>query len=271
MTVRNIAWNAGQYIRKLMGWCPNTSSHKVRQYAYLENVGLESSNNAGGEKEEMKIRKMTLAIIGLVLFSFALSVYFYSQVPEQMATHWGPTGEVNGYMSKFWGLFFMPFMITGIAVLFLVIPLVDPRKENIEKFRKYYDTFIVLTLIFMLVIHCEVLLWNTGIKISPNVLVPAGIGILFYYAGFLTEHAQRNWFIGIRTPWTLSSETVWNKTNRLGGKLLKLAGIISFAGIFFPNLAVYFILVPALSFAGFTIVYSYLEYQKELKERTKVH
>ena len=90
------------------------------------------------------MRKTTLAVTGLVILSFILSIYFYPLVPEQIATHWNTQGEVNGYMSKLWGLFFTPVVITGIAILFLVIPRIDPKKENIEKFRKYYDGFIIL-------------------------------------------------------------------------------------------------------------------------------
>jgi uncharacterized membrane protein len=212
------------------------------------------------------MRKTTLTVAGLVLLSFILSIYFYPQVPEQMATHWNSQGEVNGYMSKFWGLFFTPVVITGIAALFLVIPRIDPKKENIEKFRKYYDGFVILFLLFMVAVHLQILLWNVGIQISPNKVLPAGTGLLFYYIGILIENADRNWFVGIRTPWTLSSDRVWKKTNQLGGKLFKLAGIVAIFGTFFYKLAVFFIVVPVLLVAGFTIVYSYLEYQKELKE-----
>lgn len=215
------------------------------------------------------MRKATAAITGLVLLSFIISIYFYPQVPEQMATHWNSQGEVDGYMSKLWGLFFMPFVIAGLTIMFLVIPRIDPRKENIAKFRNYYDGFIVLLILFMVIVHIQILLWNTGIKISPNAVLPLGIGLLFYYIGILTENAERNWFIGIRTPWTLSSDRVWKRTNRLGGKLFKIAGIAAIFGAFFPELAIYFILVPVIFVAGFTVVYSYIEYQKELKENKR--
>jgi uncharacterized membrane protein len=211
------------------------------------------------------MRKTTLTVAFLVLLSFILSIYFYSRVPEQMATHWNSQGEVNGYMSKIWGLFFTPIVTTGIAILFLVIPSIDPKKENIEKFRIYYDRFIILFISFMVAVHLQILLWNIGTQISPNTVLPIGIGLLFYYMGILIENADRNWFIGIRTPWTLSNEKVWKKTNLLGGKLFKLAGLVAIVGIFFSKLAVFFIIVPVLLVAGFTVVYSYLEYQKELK------
>lgn len=212
------------------------------------------------------MRKATAAITGLVLLSFILSIYFYPQVPEQMATHWNSQGEVNDYMSKLWGLFFMPLVITGLVIMFLVIPKIDPRKENISKFRKYYDGFIVILILFMTTVHLQILLWNTGIQINPNAVIPLGIGLLFYYMGILTEKAERNWFVGIRTPWTLSSDRVWKRTNRLGGKLFRIAGIAAVFGAFFPEHAIYFILVPVLVVAGITVVYSYIEYQKELKE-----
>jgi len=212
------------------------------------------------------MRKITALTTGLVIFSFIISIYFYPHVPETMATHWNSGGEVDGYMSKLWGLFFMPLVITGLAVLFLAIPGIDPRKENIVKFRKYYDGFVVLLIVFMIAVHLQTLLWNTGVQISPNAMLPAGIGPLFYYIGILMENAERNWFIGIRTPWTLSSDKVWRKTNRLGGKLFRIAGVVAVLGAFFPQFTFFFILGPALLIAGFTAVYSYIEYQKELKE-----
>jgi len=213
------------------------------------------------------MRKVTAAITGLVLLSFILSIYFYPQVPDQMATHWDSQGEVNGYMSKFWGTFLMPLLITGLVILFLVIPKIDPRKENIEMFRKHYEGFRLVLIIFLVLVHLHILLWNTGTQISPNAVIPLGIGLLFYYAGVLTENAEQNWFIGIRTPWTLSSEKVWKRTNRLGGKLFRIAGITAFSGVFFPEYAIYFILVPAVIVVVITVVYSYLEYKKELKEK----
>jgi len=92
----------------------------------------------------------------------------------------------------------------------------------------------------MIAIHLQILLWNIGIRISPNAVLPVGIGLLFYHIGILMENAERNWFIGIRTPWTLSSDRVWRKTNRLGGKLFRSAGIAAIFGVFFPELALFF-------------------------------
>ncbi|AKB52047.1 membrane protein, putative [Methanosarcina barkeri str. Wiesmoor] len=211
------------------------------------------------------MRKATAITTGLILLSFIVSIYFYPLVPESMATHWNSQGEVNGYMPKFQGLFFMPLLITGLAVFYLAIPKIDPMKVNILKFGKYHEKFIIFLILFLLAVHLQILLWNAGIQINPNAVLPVGIGLLFYYIGILMEHAERNWFIGIRNPWTLSSDRIWKKTNRLGGKLFRVAGIVAVLGVFYPGFEFIFILVPALFIVGFAAVYSYLEYQKELK------
>ncbi len=213
----------------------------------------------------MNMRKSGIIIIGIILFSFIVSIYIYPQMPEKMVSHWNAQGQADGYMSKFWGLFLIPITLVGLALLFTAIPRIDPLKANIEKFRKYYDGLVVLFFIYMLSIQFHVILWNLGIKISPNIIMPISIGILFFYIGVLCENAKRNWFIGIRTPWTLSNEKVWEKTHKIGGKLFKIAGVIAFIGVFFQNYALFFILVPEFLAVAYTIIYSYFEYQKEVK------
>ena len=211
------------------------------------------------------MQKSHFLIIILILISFGIGAYFFPQMPEKMASHWNAKGEVDGYISKFWGLFLMPIILLGLFLLFILIPKIDPLKENIAKFRKYFDGFIVLITIFLFYIYLLTIAWNLGKRFDMGKMMVPALGMLFYYCGILTENAKRNWFIGIKTPWTLSSERVWDKTHKIGGKLFKAAGLIAFLGIFFPNYAFYFILVPALLVAFYTIIYSYFEYQKETK------
>ncbi|MEJ2568691.1 MAG: DUF1648 domain-containing protein, partial [candidate division WOR-3 bacterium] len=88
-------------------------------------------------------KKFNMIILALLFLSFAITLYFYPQIPDKMATHWNAKGEVNGYMQKFWGTFLIPLILTGMVLLFVLIPIIDPLKENIKKFRKYYNWFIV--------------------------------------------------------------------------------------------------------------------------------
>ncbi|MCK5490224.1 MAG: SdpI family protein [Candidatus Pacebacteria bacterium] len=205
--------------------------------------------------------------LGIVAVLFIIGVILYPSMPEQMASHWNEKGEVNGYMSKFWGVFFTPFLSLGLIGIFLLIPKIDPLKSNIEKFRRYYDEFIVLVLLFLSYVHLLTIFWNLGYRFNMTTMIFLMIAPLFYYSGILMENAKRNWFIGIRTPWTLSSETVWDKTHKIGGKLFKLCGALVIPGILFEKHALLFIIFPIILTSIYLFAYSYFEYQKE--SRTK--
>ncbi len=207
------------------------------------------------------MRKSEWVILLLVLLATAVGVYFYPQLPDPMVGHWNIRGEVDGFVSRFWGVFLMPAVALVMFLFFLLIPRIDPLKANIAKFRKYFDWFIVLITLFLLGIYSFSLLWNLGVQLDIRIFLPVAIGILFYYCGILIEKAKRNWFIGIRTPWTLSSDAVWDKTHRLGGKLFKIAGAIAVLGVFFQDWAFYLAIIPVLLAAIYLTVYSYLEFR----------
>ncbi len=211
----------------------------------------------------MDMKKSSVIILLIILASFIIAVYFYPQMPDEMASHWSIKGEPDGYMLKFWGLFLMPIISLGLFLLFLLIPRIDPLKANIKKFRKYFDGFMVLITIFLFYIYLLGIAWNLGKRFNMSQMITPALGIIFYYCGVLTENAKRNWFIGIRTPWTLSSESVWNKTHKTGGKLFKIAGLTAFLGMLFPNYVFYFIFIPVLLVVFYAIIYSYFKYQKE--------
>jgi uncharacterized membrane protein len=184
-----------------------------------------------------------------------------------MASHWDVNDQVNGYMSKFWGVFLMPLMTAGLVLFFLAIPKIDPLRANIAAFRDVFNVFIVLFVGFMVYIYILTLLWNmgyTGFNMSEAML-PA-LGVLFFFTGYLMRKAKRNFFIGIRTPWTLSSDRVWDETHRVGSVLFMIAGVLAFLGSFVGGVtAFWFILVPIMASALVTLVYSYLVYQREIK------
>ncbi len=212
------------------------------------------------------MRKDEKIALSIIVLSFIIAVCSYPYMPEKMAIHWNAKGNVDSYGSRFEGLFFLPFLLAGLFLLFMAIPKIDPLKYNIEDFRKYYDNFIVLFFIFLLSVYLWSILWNFGVEIRINAVIPVGVGILFFYVGILLENAKRNWFIGIRTPWTLSSEDVWNRTHKIGGKLFKVLGLVVIFGIFFQKYVLFFFLVPLLLVAGYLVVYSYFEYQKEIQK-----
>jgi uncharacterized membrane protein len=215
------------------------------------------------------MRRSETALIGLVLLSALMAGYFYQSLPEQLAVHWDAAGNPNGYMPRLWGAFLMPIVIAALAIVFLAIPRIDPLKANIERFRGHYDRFVLVLSAFMLVLQLQGYLWNTGTGYSPTALTGLGLGVIFFLVGDLCESSKRNWFIGIRTPWTLSSDRVWERTNSIGGKLFKACGVLSVVGAFIPSLFVALLVAPVLATAFFAVVYSYVEYGRENSGRKR--
>lgn len=202
-------------------------------------------------------------ILLLVVLTLAVTILAYPALPDRIPSHWNAAGEVDGYLPTPWGVLIVPLLMIPFAALLFLLPRIDPLKANYRKFRPYYDGFILVFVAYLFVIQLQILLWGLGYPVSPNLLYPVLIGGLFIYLGFMLEHAEQNWFVGIRTPWTLSSERVWKKTHARGGTLFKVAGIVSMAGALFGPYALWFIMVPALAVSAYLVVYSYLEFRRE--------
>jgi uncharacterized membrane protein len=208
----------------------------------------------------MKTSRITLIMLLVAFYAIALALF--SRMPEPMATHWNAQGDVNGYISRFWGMFLMPFVTTGLALFFLAIPLIDPLKSNIAKFRGYFDWFITGFTGYMLFLYILTLLWNLDFRFNMfQVMLPV-IAVFFFFVGVLIGKAKRNYFIGIRTPWTLNNDEVWDRTHRFGGQAFKIAAVICLLGIFWPKIAIWFLLVPVFVVTVVTVIYSYVIYQK---------
>jgi len=201
----------------------------------------------------------TFAFI-IVLVLFIISAIIYPSLPGKIITHWDANGTANGYSSKLFGLFFLPIITLVLLVLFFFIPKIDPLKKNIEKFKGYYALFVLLFVLYMAFIHVISILLNYGMKINIMFFILPAMGLLFFFLGALLEKTKRNFFIGIRTPWTLSSDKVWGQTHKLGGKLFKICGVIAILGLFFTKYAIWFILVPILASVIVLVIYSYVKY-----------
>lgn len=214
-------------------------------------------------KEKQKFTKPLKIAIAVVVLSFIVAGVLYPIMPDTMATHWDSQGNVNGEMSKFWGLFLMPIISLALILLFIFLPKIDPYKENYKLFSKYYNGFILVLTLYLFYIYILTLLINQGINFNLIQAMSPAFAVLFYYLGILLENAKRNWFVGIRTPWTLSSEKVWTKTHNVGGKLFKVSAIISFFGVFLPQYAIWFIILPLMLSAIFVFLYSYFLFKKK--------
>ena len=213
----------------------------------------------------MSTRITLIASLILIVAAVALSVAVYGRLPDAMASHWNASDQVDGSISRFWGAFLMPALGLALLGLFLIIPAIDPLKANIARFRGIFNLFIVMIMVFLLYIHVLTIAWNLGLRSfrMSAALLPA-VGLLFIVAGLLMRQAKRNFFIGIRTPWTLSSDKVWNETHRVGGALFAASGLLAMLGAFFPGTVAYWLVLgPILASTIFVVVYSYVLWRRE--------
>lgn len=214
----------------------------------------------------MKLKTTEILIFLMVIVAFVVAKLFYLYLPvqTQIVSHWNASGEPDGYMNKFWGIFTLPIMMLVMSVLYFLVPKLDPLKSNLELFRKQYDRFWIFMFLFFMYIYGLQMAWNLGLRFDfALAMVPAMLAV-WYFAGDLIENSKRNWFVGIKTPWTLSSDFVWEKTHKFGGKLFKISAVVlAILGMILKS-EIYFIvfIVSALAVSVVPIVYSYQLYNK---------
>jgi uncharacterized membrane protein len=215
---------------------------------------------------EKTLKTEVLSVFMLVL-SFAAAMYFYMHFPASVPTHWNYVGEVDGWSSAGFAAFFLPAMNVALYLLLTFVPKLDPKKENIAEFKEVYGLFKTVFVFVMTAIFFMVGYSGLGYNVPVGIYVPLLIGLLFLLIGYMLKRAKQNWTIGIRTPWTMSSEAIWNKTHQMAGKYFVIAGIVlGLEGVMPVWLrAPAFIAVLVLVFIP--VVYSYILFRKEQKDK----
>jgi uncharacterized membrane protein len=199
-------------------------------------------------------------IAGVWIFSIAV----YSHLPEQMPVHWGISGEPNRYGSRVEGAFLMPAVMTVILALMQWYPSRDPRSANIAKFRGAYDTVIAATIAFMGAVHILALGNALGWQVDMITTVMVGLGALLIVFGNLLPRARSNFIFGIRTPWTLSSDSVWTRSHRVGGYAMVVAGLVTVVAAFLQRpIGIALALTCAMLAGLIPVVYSYIIWSRE--------
>ncbi len=205
-----------------------------------------------------------------ILLSFVASIYFFNNFPEQVPTHWSMSGEIDGWTSRPFAAFSMPIIILFLYLLFLLLPIIDPKKERYKQFSRAYKVFKNAIIFFLLALYFIVGFNALGYDISVAFWVPFLVGMLFVLMGNYMAKIKMNWFVGIKNPWTLSSEKVWDKTHRFGGKVFIISGlVIAFMNVLPSNwrLPVFIVTILMMTFGVF--LYSYILFNKEKKQNER--
>lgn len=214
----------------------------------------------------MKTKKILWIILMIAPLLMLLAVY--GKLPAQVPMHWGIDGSVNRYGEK-WEL----FPVAGLNILFgILMPLmakIDPKRRNYARFQGTYDWMILWLLGFMTVMMGLTLAeaMEPG-RFNMSKWVCAMVAILFISLGNMMPKVKRNYFTGVKTPWALSSDAVWNKTQRLGGKFFVFGGILMLicALCFSPMISMIMTITVAIGICLVPTVMSYIWYQRESKE-----
>jgi uncharacterized membrane protein len=202
--------------------------------------------------------------LAIILAMFVAAGLAWSHVPDRIPIHWNLRGEVDGYGGKVIGLLMLPALCSGMYLLLVVLPLFDPGRGNYQSFAAAYNVIRVSLVLFFATVDAVTLLIALGHTVDMNAVMPLAMGALFVVLGNFMSKLRPNWFVGVRTPWTLSSKLSWNKTHRLAGWLFIVMGLLMFLLGVIQTAWMFALTVSVCSvFVVWIIVYSYMVYRHD--------
>jgi uncharacterized membrane protein len=208
-------------------------------------------------------------LISIVLL--AISVYVVQGVPSDLALpiHWGIDGKVDQMGDASLVLYILPATLMVILGILSSLKYIDPRKENISMSAKSIGSFALVFSIFIIMLEGAYIALINGLEINMILTIVLAVSMLFMVMGNYLSKTRSNFFVGIRTPWTLSSEVVWKKTHNLAGKLFMSAGALIAAGCWFVKTEALmpFMLFIVIIVALIPVIYSWRLWQQEQLEK----
>ncbi len=205
----------------------------------------------------------SIIMVIIIILTLIAGIFFYPYLPDNFAAHWNGVGVADLYLPKYLGIFILPTILIIIWLLFLFFYRLNPiNVKEEDRMRHYFVRFVMLLFILLLSMYLLTILWNLGYRFNMIQMLSPVFALFFGYTGVMLTHCRRNWFIGIRTPWTLRSVAVWNETHRVAGGFFMIAGVITFFGVLFPLFGIWFLILPFLLAALLSVYYSYYVYKR---------
>lgn len=209
----------------------------------------------------------TIALWLMPALSWMIALLSYPFLPDAIPLHWNIYGQIDNWGNKFPSAFIFPAIMLGVIILMQVIPKIDPKRMNYERFIGVYQAIQVAVVGLLFSLHllvCYAALINS--EIAVDLIVKLLIGILFVIFGNLMPKIKHNYFVGIRTPWTLASEAVWFRTHRMAGFLWFIGGFVMCMLSFFGGVGsatLYFSVIAVVALAP--VIYSYIDFKKHMQ------
>lgn len=203
----------------------------------------------------------------IILTALVAGMALYPHLPERVPTHWGLHGNVNGYSSPAAAIFRFPAVMAGLVLLFSVLPAISPRHFEVDSFRSTY-LYIMVLIVAAFGYFQGIILWAAVTPYDKAIATRAIMGgacLLLVLMGNVFSKVKRNFYIGVRTPWTLSNDAVWYATHRLAAKVFVTTGVLGFIFAFVlpnPMLAVLVVLPGGM----IPVVYSFVYYKRLEKQ-----
>ncbi|GAB1805341.1 SdpI family protein [Priestia megaterium] len=210
----------------------------------------------------MKKHVFPLSITLLTLVAWLIAL---PHLPATMPIHWGANGEADGFATKINAMILTVGIMVLIYFIIAFVPRIDPRKENYKYFSKTYNILLNAVLLLFFFVNMSTILQGLGYNVPMSYIAPIMAGLVFIIIGNYLQRVRSNYFMGIRTPWTLSNETVWKKTHRLSGKIFFIGGLLILISAFLPDGYKSVIMWASIVLCvAIPYLYSYLAYKKEM-------
>lgn len=203
--------------------------------------------------------------LGITLLTLLAWLIALPHLPATMPIHWGANGEADGFATKINAMILTVGIMVLIYFVIAFVPRIDPRKENYKYFSKTYNILLNAVLLLFFFVNMSTILQGLGYNVPMSYIAPIMAGLVFIIIGNYLQRVRSNYFMGIRTPWTLSNENVWKKTHRLSGKIFFIGGLLILISAFLPDGYKSVIMWGSIVLCvAIPYLYSYVAYKKEM-------
>ena len=208
----------------------------------------------------MKLSRSLLVSLVFVAIALAAVLWLYPSLPPQVPVHWNLQGAPDGYRSRPWGAAMPVLIMAGLSFLLWLLPRISPRGFELSSFSSVYALLMLAVQAALLVILLAGLVASAGYAVSMWKVTSLSLGALLMVLGNFMGKLRKNFFIGIRTPWTLSSDAVWERTHRAGGWMFVATGALVMLAVAFGGPR-WLTFALVLLMAAACVLYSLLVYR----------